>query len=193
MSKVFDVPTADLIEEIARELEKHPEAKQPVFAPFVKTGSHRERAPQRTDWWYVRLASMLYRTYKDGPIGTEQLRTYYGGRQARGVKPHHFRKSGGKIIRLGLQTLEKMGLIQKAKKGRIISPKGEKLLNEKATIALTGLEENRKLAKERAREREQKRREREAKEKVSIGQQPKQPFKGKEKETGKKPGKKSNP
>jgi small subunit ribosomal protein S19e len=191
VTKVFDVPAADLIEEMAKEFEKNPQAQQPVFAPFVKTGPHRERAPQRTDWWYVRLASILYRAYKNGPVGTEQLRTYYGGRQARGVKPAHFRKSGGKIIRLGLQTLEKMGLIKKAKKGRIVSPQGEKFLTEKAKTALNGLEEKRRLAKEMAIERERKRKEREAKEKAMTGQQQRPQAKGKEKE--KKPEKKAGP
>lgn len=180
MTSVFDVPTAELIEEIAKELEKNPDISKPAFAGFVKTGSHRERAPEREDWWYVRLASLLYRTYKNGPVGTGQLRTYYGGRKARGVQPHHFRKSGGKIIRLGLQTLEKAGFIQKAKKGRIISSKGEKFLAQKAKETLNGLEEKTRQRAILKLEAQKKRLERETKQKNAM--MPLRPAKGKEKE-----------
>lgn len=180
MTGIFDVPAGDLIEEVARELEKNPQAHQPAFAAFVKTGAHRERAPDQHNWWYMRLASILYRAYKTGSVGTERLRTYYGGRQARGVKPHHFKKSGGKIIRLGLQTLEKIGFVKKAKKGRVITPAGEKFLTQKAKETLAGLEEKRKNAKALAIERERNRREREAREKAATSTVDKRPEKAKE-------------
>lgn len=185
MTGIFDVPAGDLIEEVAKELQKNPAIVQPNFVWFVKTGAHRERAPEQSNWWYVRLASILYRTYKTGSVGTERLRTYYGGRQARGVKPHHFRKSGGKIIRLGLQTLEKIGLVKKAKKGRVITPAGEKFLAQKAKETLTGLEEKRKNAKALKLERERNRRERETRDKAATAAPDKRPEKAKE--TKKKP------
>lgn len=139
MVTIYDVPANELIKEIAIEFKA--KFQKPEWVDFVKTGSHRERAPQDVDWYYMRLASVLYRVYKDGPTGTEGLRTYYGGRKARGVKPHIFRKASGKVIRCCLQVLEKDGMIKKLKKGRIVSPKGEAYLTKKAKEIYPKVEE----------------------------------------------------
>lgn len=129
---VFDVPAWDLIQAIAKDLQGEFKVQKPVWTDFVKTGMHRERAPDRDDWYFIRIGSLLYRVCKDQPLGVGSLRTYYGGRKHRGVKKEKFRKSSGKIIRLGLQELEKLGLIKKEKKGRVITSKGQSYLNKRS-------------------------------------------------------------
>ena len=125
-----DADATILIKNLANQLKK--ETKMPEWAKFVKTGAHVERMPDNPDWWYVRMASLLRRIYIDGPVGISKLRTYYGGKRNRGHKPSHFKKSGGKIIRACLQELEKLGYAKKEKKGRIITPKGQKFLDSVA-------------------------------------------------------------
>jgi small subunit ribosomal protein S19e len=138
---IYDVPATYLIEETAQKLKT--EIEEPVFAEYVKTGMHRERAPQREDWFYVRMASILYRTYKWNVIGTEALRSYYGGKRNRGLKREHQYKAGGKVIRLAVQNLEKAGYLERAQpKGRKITGKGQKLLNEMSKIVVKGIAEN---------------------------------------------------
>ena len=132
---VFDVPVWALIKAVAADLKKQGVA-QPDWSVFVKTGSHKERAPDSPDWFFERMASILYRIYKQGPLGTTGLRNYYGGKKRRGVKTAHFRKAGGKVIRVCLQQLEKQGLIKKSKKGRAVTGKGQAYLNGKAKEAL---------------------------------------------------------
>ncbi len=133
---VFDVPTPFLLAATAKDLKEHKKVQSPAFAEYVKTGAHAERAPNDPEWYYTRCASILYRVFKDGPVGTESLRSYYGGRKARGVKPHIHYKAGGKIIRLGLQQLQKAGLIKIGEKGgRTITPAGQKYLNEMSKVA----------------------------------------------------------
>ena len=153
MVSVFDVHPELLIQETAKDLKEKFKVQKPAFADFVKTGANKERAPQNPDWYYVRMASILRRVYVDGPVGVESLRTYYGGRKARGVKPHEFRKASGKIIRLCLQELEKLGFVEKDKKkeGRKITGKGEKYLTEKAkhVASITG-QELKKMAERKA-------------------------------------------
>ncbi|MBI4053653.1 MAG: 30S ribosomal protein S19e [Candidatus Diapherotrites archaeon] len=134
---VFDVPAGRLIEEVAKSLKENNYPK-PEWTEFVKTGMNRERAPDSPDWWYYRSASVLYRIFKEGNLGTGRLRTYYGGRKNRGVKPEHVYKASGKIIRSTLQELEKQGFVKKAKVGRVIAPKGQKLLNDNAK-AIAGI------------------------------------------------------
>lgn len=133
---VFDVPTPFLLEAVSKDLKEHKKVQSPAFADYVKTGAQAERAPNDPDWYYTRCASILYRVFKDGPVGTESLRSYYGGRKSRGVKPHVHYKAGGKIIRLGLQQLQKSGLIKIAENGgRTITPAGQKYLNDMSRIA----------------------------------------------------------
>jgi len=147
---IFDVPATPLIKAMAKEFEG--KLKQPGFTGYVKTGAHRERAPENRAWWFERTASILYRVYKDGPVGTESLRTYYGGKRNRGVRPHHRVKASGKIIRTCLQALEKEGLIKKSKKGRAITAQGQKLLAAKSRVV--GEELKKARPAERAEEKE---------------------------------------
>lgn len=126
---IYDVPAKFLIEESAEKLKT--EIEQPEFVKYVKTGVSKERAPQRDDWFFVRMGSILYRAYKWNVLGTERLRTYYGGRKRRGVKTEHHYKASGKVIRTAVQKLETAGYLEKAKpKGRKLTGKGQKFLNE---------------------------------------------------------------
>ncbi len=145
----FDVPAQYLIEEMAKDMKENLKLKEPKFAIFVKTGSHKERPPQQKDWWYIRCASILRRLYIDGPHGVERLRTYYGGRKHRGTEPEIFRKAGGKIIRSCLQALESLGFLERTPKGRKVSPKGESYLTKFSALVHKKLPEYKKLAEER--------------------------------------------
>ena len=134
MVTVKYIPPARFIEELARYLKENvEEVRPPEWALYVKTGSHKERVPQDPDWWYKRCASLLRKLYIHGPVGIERLRTAYGGRKDLGLKREHFRKAGGKIIRVALQQLEAAGLVVKVdRKGRALSPKGRSLLDKLA-------------------------------------------------------------
>jgi small subunit ribosomal protein S19e len=143
---IYDVPAKYIIEEMAIKLQK--EIEQPNFAYYVKSGVSRERAPERKDWFYIRMASILYRTYKWNIIGTERLRSYYGGRQRRGLKTEHQMKASGKVIRTAVQKLEEAGYLEKAKpKGRQLTKKGLKELNEISKIVTKNIEEGKYTVK----------------------------------------------
>lgn len=133
MTTVYDVDPKKLIDAVAKDFKDEKKLKQPEYAEYVKTGSNRERAPHDKDWWYTRVASILRRIYINGPVGTERLRTYYGGKKNRGTKPERFRKASGKIIRHALQILEEQKLVEnKDKKGRIVTAAGQKYLDNMA-------------------------------------------------------------
>jgi small subunit ribosomal protein S19e len=145
---VYDVPAKYLIDEAAEKIKT--EIEQPAFVGFVKSGVHKERAPLREDWFYVRMASILYRTLKWNVIGTERLRSYYGGRKRRGIKTEHFMKASGKVIRSAVQKLEEAGYLEKAKpRGRKLTGKGKKFLNEMSKIAEKNLKEGKYVKKEK--------------------------------------------
>lgn len=136
MANVFDVKPSELIQKLGEELKKDSAIKAPTWAAFVKTGVSRERPPENPDWWYIRAAAVLRSVYFMGPIGVSKLRSKYGGRKNRGHKPEHFYKGSGAVIRKILQQLEKAGLVKqveiKKHKGRVITPKGQDLVDSVA-------------------------------------------------------------
>ena len=128
MVSVRDIQAAKFVANVKEELKTVKEIAPPEWSFFVKSGVHKERPPEQPDFWYIRSASVLRRIYLDGPVGTERLRSYFGGRKNLGHQPAHFRKASGAIIRKILQQLEAAGFIEKDKKGRKISNKGRKFL-----------------------------------------------------------------
>ncbi len=134
MTTPYDVPATKFIEKLAKYLKDNVEEVQPPeWAIVAKTGAHVEKPPQNPNWWYVRSASILRKIYIYGPIGLEKLRADYGGRKDFGTKPEHAVKAAGGNIRKILQQLETASLVQKASsKGRVMAPKGRKLLKEVA-------------------------------------------------------------
>ncbi len=135
-----DVPKGELIAHVAEELKKLPTCKQPAWAPFVKTGAHKERPPVQADWWHHRLASVLRRVAQQGPIGVSKLRKLYGGKRNRGFAPSRTCSGSGNILRKTLQQLEKTGFVKQVAKGthkgRELTPQGRKFLDQAAKIIM---------------------------------------------------------
>ena len=129
---LYNVDSRDLNRELARELKERKLVTPPAWAPFVKTGSHRERAPLHQDWWFHRAAAILRAVDVKGPIGTAKLAVRYGGRKNRGVAPDQYTEAGTNIIRKCLQQLEKSKLIKQVDfdghKGRVITKEGNAII-----------------------------------------------------------------
>jgi small subunit ribosomal protein S19e len=131
MPTVYDIPATVLIRRLAEELKTRKEISPPEWTLYVKTGAHKERAPDDPDWWYVRCASVFRKIYLKGPVGTQRLRIVYGGRQRRGTKPNRFRRGSGAVVRTALQQLEKAGFIKKqGNKGRVVTDVGRSYLDK---------------------------------------------------------------
>jgi len=127
---VYDIEPQEYNKKLAEALKKVSEFQVPEWAYFVKTSVARQRPPAE-EFWHNRAASILRQIYIRGVVGVSRLRTKYGGRKKRGVRPEEFRKASGKIIRLILQQAEKAGLLEKSegkKKGRKLTGKGIKFL-----------------------------------------------------------------
>jgi small subunit ribosomal protein S19e len=117
---------------LAEALQNIPEIKAPEWAFYVKTGVSKQRVPESFTFWQTRSASILRQLYINGVVGVERLRTRYGGRKNRGVRPARFKKSSGKMIRLILQQCEKAGLVETIKDkqfGRRLTQKGRDYLD----------------------------------------------------------------
>ena len=133
MVTVYDVPAEQLIAKVAAKLREIDTIKPPEWAEFVKTGRHTEKAPAQKDWWYTRSASILRKVAIKGPIGTSRLAEEYGGFADRGSRPNKAVKGSRNIARKSIMQLEASGLVAKNKnKGRIVTSKGQKLLDAAA-------------------------------------------------------------
>ena len=135
---LYDVEAEKFVRALASNLEGKEflgAFEMPEWAYFVKTSAAKERPPMESKWWAIRAASVLRQLYINGVVGVGKLRTRYGGRKDRGVKPKEYRKGSGKIIRVIMQQAEKAGLVEKVKDkkaGRKLTKKGKQLLDEVA-------------------------------------------------------------
>lgn len=133
MTTIYDVPAENLIRRTADELKTMEKCQPPEWAPFVKTASHKEKAPTQEDWWHIRQAAILRKVYMHGPVGIEHLRGLFCGARDRGSKPNRTVPGSGSIIRVSLQQLEAMELVKAVKgRGRELTPGGRKLMDRMA-------------------------------------------------------------
>ena len=154
MVNVYDVPSGKLLGALAEQLKTEATVQPPGWAQFAKTGSHAERPPHLSDWWYARAASILRKLYLHAPLGLGDFERSYGGSKAVAYYPKHHRDAGGSSIRTILKQLEKAGLVDKAKSqkgrvvGRTLTPKGTKMLDKLSKQLFVNLsKENKELAR----------------------------------------------
>jgi len=148
MVNARDVPSDKLIGALAVQVKSLPGMKEPEWAHFVKTGSHAERLPESSDWWYTRAASLLRKLYIHGPVGLSDLARAYGGSKALAYFPKHHRDAAGSPIRKVLQQLEQAELVAKTPKGRVLTPKGRAMLDKASReIFVTISEADKSLAR----------------------------------------------
>jgi small subunit ribosomal protein S19e len=148
MVNARDVPSAKLIDALAEQMKTLPTVQVPDWATWVKTGSHAERPPTESDWWFTRAASVLRKLYVHGPVGLTDLERAYGGTKALHYYPKHHRDAGGSSIRKILKQLEAAELVAKTPKGRVLSPKGRAMLDRTSKqVFATLVQTNKALAR----------------------------------------------
>lgn len=132
-SIVYSMNPEEYNSKLAEALKGMPEFKEPEWSFFVKSGTSKKRPPQDSNFWTKRAASILRQIYVKNVVGVNRLRTRYGSKKNRGMKPEEFRKAGGKIIRTILQQAEAAGLLEKyiqsgKRCGRRLTEKGKELM-----------------------------------------------------------------
>ena len=148
MTTFHDVPADLLIPALADRLVEAGAVSRPEWADHVKTGVHRERPPEHSDWWEVRAAAILRKIGLLGPVGVNHLAQAFGGSRDRGANPDRARAGSRHIIRSLLQQLEHAGLIYlqmnapaTVKLGRNLTSEGHRLLDQVASAVRPQAEE----------------------------------------------------
>ncbi len=138
---VYEISAQEYNLKLAEALKKIPEFKEPEWVQFVKSGTAKERPIDDPDFWYKRSASILRQIYKKGIVGVNRLRTKYGSKKNRGMRPERFKRGSGKIIRVILQQSDAAGFteiakiikgVRSKKPGRQLTQRGKKFLEEMA-------------------------------------------------------------
>jgi len=139
MSIVFKIDPHEYNKKLAQALKNVPEFKEPEWVAFVKSGPAKKRPVEDPDFWYKRAASILRQIYKKKIVGVSRLRTKYGSKKDRGMRPEKFKKASGKIIRTILQQSDAAGFteiaktvkgVRERKPGRQLTEKGIKFLED---------------------------------------------------------------
>ena len=130
---VYEMKSQEYNTKLANALKSYPEFLQPEWAYYVKTGPSRIKPPQDPDFWFQRSASILRQIYVHNTVGVNRLKTRYGSKKNRGMKPERFVRASGKMIRVILQQAEKAGLLEKftaphERSGRRLTKLGKELL-----------------------------------------------------------------
>jgi small subunit ribosomal protein S19e len=112
---VYDTNGQEYNLKLANALKEIPEFKMPEWAEYVKSGPAKERPIEDLDFWHKRAASILKQIYAKKIVGVNRLRTKYGSKKNRGVRPEKFVRAGGKIIRTILQQSDAAGFTEIAK------------------------------------------------------------------------------
>lgn len=131
MTDIRSVDTGKYNNALAVALKEIDEFQPPEWIAFVKSGAGKMRPIEEPDFWYKRAASILRQMHLRGIVGVGRLRTRYGHRKNRGMKPARHYKGSGKIVRLLLQQAESAGLVEKIKgkhSGRQLTLKGKQLV-----------------------------------------------------------------
>ena len=144
MVSVHDVPSGKLIPALAEQVKGLPGMEEPDWARLVKTGSHAERPPSDSEWWFTRAASIMRKLYLHGPVGLSDLERAYGGSKALRYFPKHHRDAGGSSIRKILRQLEQAELVSKTPKGRVLTSKGRAMLDRVSREIFTAVSEGNK-------------------------------------------------
>jgi small subunit ribosomal protein S19e len=148
MVNARDVPSSRLIGALAEGMKSLSGMQEPDWAHWVKTGSHTERPPASSDWWFTRAASMMRKLYMHGPLGLSDLERAYGGSKALHYSPKHHRDAGGSSIRRILKQLEQAELVSKTPRGRVLTPKGRAMLDRASKQVFSAMVElNKALAR----------------------------------------------
>ncbi|ORX47494.1 40S ribosomal protein S19-A [Hesseltinella vesiculosa] len=127
---VKDVNSHSFIKAYAAYLKRTGKLEVPKWVDLVKTGTFKELAPYDADWYYIRAASVARHIYIRKSVGVGALNKVHGGRINRGNRPSHHVEASGSVNRKVLQSLEKIGVLAKDKKGgRKITQDGQRDLD----------------------------------------------------------------
>jgi len=135
------LPASLFVSVYADFLKKSGRIELPSWLNIVKTGIGKQHAPENVNWFYYRLAALARKFYLNRGKGVGNLRKEYGCKKRNGSRPSKKVISSGKILRFGLQQLERLNIIYKNRKGeRKITKKAKQDMDNRALKIMSSIE-----------------------------------------------------
>ena len=137
-----DVPADAFIKTFSMHLKAKNAIEVPKWTEYCKTSVAKELTPTDPDWFFVRAAAIARRVYVNPNVGVGALKKVFGSQKRNGGARNHFCEASGKINRVCLQQLEKLGLLEASKNtkgGRVVSSKGRQEMDHVAVHAAAPL------------------------------------------------------
>ncbi|ORY66645.1 40S ribosomal protein S19-A [Leucosporidium creatinivorum] len=143
MPGVRDVAPEAFIQAYSSHLKRSGKLEVPTWVDIVKTAPSKELAPYSQDWYYIRAAAVARHIYLRKHVGVGALRKLHGGAINRGNRPSHHADASGSVERKILQSLEKIGVLEKDPRGgRRISQDGQRDLDRIASAIVEAARED---------------------------------------------------
>ncbi len=132
---VKDIPASQFVTALAAHFKKSGKFQPPANHDLIKTGIHKELAPQDADWYYLRLAAIARKIYLNGGSGVSGLAHSFGGSYSNGLHCKHHQRAATGNIRFAVQALEAAKLVgaKEGKTGRFVTSAGRRELDVLAT------------------------------------------------------------
>uniref|UniRef100_A0A146LKB3 40S ribosomal protein S19 n=1 Tax=Lygus hesperus TaxID=30085 RepID=A0A146LKB3_LYGHE len=128
-----DVNAWRWIKVAARHFKQEGKLFVPNCTEIVKTAHGRERAPQNTDWYYIRCAAVLRAIYLRPGVGYGGLSKRFASKKNYGSRPEHTVRAAQGLLHWSCKSLTKLGLVESGiKSGQRITKKGRKFADSLA-------------------------------------------------------------
>ncbi|KAI9291534.1 40S ribosomal protein S19-A [Neoconidiobolus thromboides FSU 785] len=137
-----DVNHNEFIKAYSSHLKRSGKIEVPTWVDLVKTGTHKQLAPYDPDWYFVRCAATARHIYLRRGVGVGALKMRTGGPKNRGNRPSRRQEGSGSVARKILQSLEKLGILEKEERGgRKITEAGRRELDRIAVQVVRAKDE----------------------------------------------------
>ena len=154
---VKDVPAQKFVQAYAEHLKKTQKVVPMANAHYIKTANGKELNPESEDWFYMRAAALARRLYIRPGTGIGNLRHVFGSVKRNGHRANKHSRASGKVLRYAVQQLQEADVLMAFNDKRntsvqggfgdasglprIVTPAGQKEMNEIAKQVFKGLYE----------------------------------------------------
>lgn len=130
MEGVYRVKADPLIDGIRENLQNNQSITLPKDYVFIKTSHGKEFSPEDSNWFYIRMASIVRYAMCKGTVSLKGLCRKYSCRKNAGVRPSRYAKGSEFVIESAIEELKKIGWFSFDNKKDILTPKAKEILSE---------------------------------------------------------------
>ena len=130
MEQAYRVKAAPLMEAIKETLKTKNEIKLPENHDLIKTSHGKQYSPEDSNWFYIRMASIVRTAMCKGTISLKSLSRKHSCRKNGGVRPTRYAKASDFVNASAVEELIKIGWFNFQSKKDILTSNAKEVLGE---------------------------------------------------------------